>query len=292
MVATLLQTSSEATKDDETKLLLNVDVGLTQGGPASPALYNKTANVLIRRVLHALKIVDDGECPGPMLAFADDIAMLLASDIAAAIALRAAGSWAMAALMRFNLGPGKSLELRRSTTQPGRRMVENEELRVVESDCYLGVGAAAAGATMGPLSARVDGASATLATLRRTGALVRGMDLRVAVTMYKTFLRSKWLYGCFFVPMTTALQIKLDGLDAGFISSVLTAVTLKGAKASLPIARALIRIDSPELAQKIRANQFVAQLVRTSGDDALPLHILERARRARERLHAVPHLPA
>ena len=109
--------------------------------------------------------------------------------------------------------------------------------------------------------------------------------------MYKTFLRSKWLYGCFFVPMTTALQRKLDGLDAGFISSVLTAVTLKGAKASLPIARALLRIDSPELAQKIRANQFVAQLVRTSGDDALPLHIRERARRARERLHAVPHLP-
>ena len=38
MVATLLQTSSVMTKDDETKLLLNVDVGLTQGGPASPAL--------------------------------------------------------------------------------------------------------------------------------------------------------------------------------------------------------------------------------------------------------------
>ena len=174
MVATLLQTSSVMTKGDETKLLMNVDVGLTQGGPASPALYNKTANVLIRRVLHTLKIVDDGECPGPPLAFADDIAMLLASDIAAAIALRAAGSWAMAALMRFNLGPGKSLELRRSTTQPGRRKVDGEELRLVESDCYLGVGAAAAGATMGPLSARVDGASATLATLRRTGALVRG----------------------------------------------------------------------------------------------------------------------
>ena len=71
---------------------MSVDVGLTQGDPASPALYNKTANVLIRRVLHALKIIDDGECPGPLLAFADDIAFMLASDIAAAIALRTAGS--------------------------------------------------------------------------------------------------------------------------------------------------------------------------------------------------------
>ena len=43
MLATLLQISRVMTKDDETKLLLNVDVGLTQGGPASPALYNKTA---------------------------------------------------------------------------------------------------------------------------------------------------------------------------------------------------------------------------------------------------------
>ena len=198
----------------------------------------------------------------------------------------------MAAQMRLNLVTGNALELRRSTTQPGTRKIDGEDLRVVERDNYLGVGMAAAGATMGPLSARVDGALATLATLRRTGALVRGMDLRVAVTMYKTFLRSKWLYGYFFVPMTTALQRQLDGLDVGFISSVLEAVTLKGAKAPLPIARALLRLDSPELARKIRANQFVAQLVRTGGDDALPLHIRERVRRTRERPHAVPHLPA
>jgi len=290
MVATLLQTSTVMTMDDESQLKLRVNVGLTQGGPASPALYNKTANVLIRRVLHALKIIDDGESPGPLLAFADDVALLLASDVAAAIALRAAGSWAMAALMRFNLGPGKSLELHRSTTQPGRRMIDGEELRVVESDSYLGVGAAAAGATLGPMSARVDGASATLATLKQTGALVRGMDLGVALSMYKTFLRSKWLYGCFFTPITTTLQRKLDGLDAGFISTVLTAVSLKSTRATLPVARALLRIDSPALAQKIRANQFVAQLVSTSSDDALPLHIRERARRARVQLPAVPHL--
>ena len=290
MVATLLQTSTVTTAEDDTQLKMRVDVGLTQGGPASPALYNKSANVLIRRVLHALKIIDDGESPGPLLAFADDIALLLASDIAAAIALRAAGSWAMEALMRFNLGPGKSLELRRAMTQPGRRNMEGEELRIVESDKYLGVGAAAAGATTGPIHDRIDGASATLATLKQTGALARGMDLHVATAMYKAFLRSKWLYGCFLVPMTAALQRKLDGLDAGFISTVLTAVTLRSARAALPVARALLRIDSPALAQKIRAHQFVAQLVYTSEDDALPMHIRERARRARDQLHAVPHL--
>ena len=127
--------------EDETQLELKVDVGLTQGGPASPALYNKKSNVFIRCVLHALKIMDDGESPGPLLAFAHDIALLLASDIASAFALITAGSWATAALMRFNLGPGKPLELRRSMAQHVHRILGGQELRLVESDCYLEVGA-------------------------------------------------------------------------------------------------------------------------------------------------------
>ena len=137
---------------------------------------------------------------------------------------------------------------------------------------------------------RVDGASATLATLRQIGALLRGMDLREAVIIHKTFLRSKWLYGCFFVPMTAAVQRNLDWLDAGFISTFLTAVSIRSARATILIARALLRMDSPRLAQKVRANEFVAQLVRTSGDESLPEHIRERARRIRKTLPEVPHL--
>ena len=38
MVATLLQTSRVMTMGDESQLKMSVDVGLTQGGPASPAL--------------------------------------------------------------------------------------------------------------------------------------------------------------------------------------------------------------------------------------------------------------
>ena len=93
---------------------------------------------MIIRVLHALKTIDNGECPGPLLAFADDIALMLTSDIAAAIALRAANSWAMDSLMKFNLGPGKSPELRRIRAQPGRITVDGQDLRVVDTDSYLG----------------------------------------------------------------------------------------------------------------------------------------------------------
>ena len=51
-----------------------------------------------------------------------------------------------------------------------------------------------------------------------------------------------------------------------------------------------MHIDSPQISQKVRANRFVAQLVNTSGDESLPLHILERALRTRAQLPEVPHL--
>ena len=65
-------------------------------------------------------------------------------------------------------------------------------------------------------------------TLRIMMALVRGMCLRKATDVQIAFLESKWTYGCFFIPITTFLRKKIDGLDAGFISATLTAVTLEG----------------------------------------------------------------
>ena len=55
-------------------------------------------------------------------------------------------------------------------------------------------------------------------------------------------------------------------------------------------ARALLRLDSPYLTWKIQANQFVAQLVRTSLDGRLPLDVRDRSKRARKALDDVPHL--
>lgn len=66
IVATILHASSVTTICEESNLTRIVNIGLTQGVPASPKLYNKTSNVLIRRALHALQIVDDSICPTPL----------------------------------------------------------------------------------------------------------------------------------------------------------------------------------------------------------------------------------
>lgn len=70
MVTTFLQPLTVFTMGDVTKLTKTFNVGLTKGGLVSPALNNEKANVLIRRVLHDLKIVDNDECPAPLKAFA------------------------------------------------------------------------------------------------------------------------------------------------------------------------------------------------------------------------------
>lgn len=93
MVVTLLNPSTVITMNDESKLKKEVNVGLTQGGARRCSLTSAVQNienVLIRRVLYALKIIDDREGPGPLLASLDDIVLLLASDISATIALRVA----------------------------------------------------------------------------------------------------------------------------------------------------------------------------------------------------------
>lgn len=69
MVASLLKPSTVTKMGDETKISKVINLRLTQGGPESPALYNKTKNILIRRVLHALKIAEDDGCLAPLKAF-------------------------------------------------------------------------------------------------------------------------------------------------------------------------------------------------------------------------------
>lgn len=91
MVETLLLPSKVTAKGDETKLTRVDNVGLRKGGLASPALYNKTEKALIRRVLHALTILDDCRCPAPLKDFANGNTLQLPGDVAAEIVLRAAG---------------------------------------------------------------------------------------------------------------------------------------------------------------------------------------------------------
>lgn len=193
MVETIFHPSTMMTTGDETKLSKEVNVGLTQGGPASPAPYNKTDIVLIRRVLQALRIVDDGDCSVPLKVFADDIALKLTRIVAAAVALRAAGGREVYLPVSFNLERGKSMELVENRTMKRvQRTLGVDSPRDSHADQYLGVGLKAKGATYGLTESRADGDTGTPVTLKPTKALARGTNMTKATEMKNALLESRW----------------------------------------------------------------------------------------------------
>lgn len=106
------------------------------------------------------------------------IAMQLASDVDAAIALRAAGAWDADLLMRFNMKKGKSMEPTEHDSQNNVcRTLGGDAFRGSHSDSYLVVGLSAGEARVDTVESRADGASVTLATLKLYKALVRDMYL-------------------------------------------------------------------------------------------------------------------
>ena len=86
---------------------------------------------------------------------------------------------------------GKSAELNDHGRQQNvRRTLGGDDLRNSQSDKYIGMGLSARGAVTEPVDSRVDGASATLATLKLSKELVRGMEMRKATEMHSAFLKS------------------------------------------------------------------------------------------------------
>lgn len=84
------------------------------------------------------KIVEDDGCPASVKAFADDIALLISSNTAAAMFLRAASIWAAEKLMRFNPDQCKSSEMiDQGKHQKLCRTLGGEALRDSQSAKYL-----------------------------------------------------------------------------------------------------------------------------------------------------------
>lgn len=75
ILSTLMQPSTVTRMGDDNKLKNVLNFGLTQGGPESPALQNKTESVIIRRVLQTINTADDKTCPESLKSFADVITL-------------------------------------------------------------------------------------------------------------------------------------------------------------------------------------------------------------------------
>lgn len=102
MVAMVLQPSTVSTRGDVTGIRKNLAIGVTQGGPASPALFSKTTNVVTRKVNRAVKPYLLPDDPMPIKVFADDVVLQVPCGILACLALMACGEMEVSTGQRWN----------------------------------------------------------------------------------------------------------------------------------------------------------------------------------------------
>lgn len=167
MVAMVLQPSQVYTQGDSRKTICTLDVGLTQGGPESPFLFNIEADVLMHLVMTMISTSlakhQTPEDPLPAKAFADDLLLQHVRLLDAKRALAACSSWASVTGQTFTVSQGKSASLTREgdpddlgLTVSGKRILQAHDFQ------YLGVTLTARGPTDSSLNRRVAAASMLL----------------------------------------------------------------------------------------------------------------------------------
>ena len=296
LVRMVLQPSQVYTKGDILRLLLTLDVGLTQGGPDSPALFNIMADLLFQMIDEELLGHLLPSDPAPKKGFADDLLLQLLRLLNAKRALLGCGRWEKRTGQTFTVAVGKSASLaREDDPQDLDLRVNGKRILPATTFEYLGVTLSATGPTTHSLDRRVAAASSAMTNLRMLDLLVRGMNLSHATFLYDTFIVSKWTYASFLQPLTITTLARLNAIDAGFISATLLACRVAGKakrRSTLPVLRALLRIPSPALRRQILAHQYVARLGRLTTDPKTSQPIRYRAQAARQALPQVPGLAA
>ena len=292
LISMMLQPATVYTQGDVTKTRRTLNVGLTQGGNESPDLFNIMADDLLAEIVRALIDSIQKADPSPAKAFADDLLLQLRTLLNAKRALLACERWETRTGQRFTMKEGKSAVLQ----QPGDAVelglqVNNKTILPATSFEYLGITITATGPTEDSIRRRCQSASIALQSLRALHILVRGMNIRHARMIYDTFIVSKWSYACFLQPLSEGTLMRLNGLDAGFLSAVTATVRTRekgNRRAALPIMRAIARLPSPQHRRQVLAHSYAARLIRIIRDPKAPSTSRIRAQNAHRALEQIP----
>ena len=292
LVPMLLQPGTVYTQGDTSMLLRMIDVGLTQGGPDSPALYNILGDDLLQAINRAIASFLESDAPQAAKAFADDLLLQLRKMMNAKRALQACGQWAVQTGQVFNLKKGKSAYLTQSASAPDLDLrISGEPILGDDEFDYLGISISSRGPTDSVLCKRLRAATFAFASLHRNEIFIRGMDWAVAKMVYETFIVAKWTFAVFLVPFTDASRRAADGLDAALITATVVkcaATPGRGSRPTLPILRAVTRLPSPDLRRKTAAHEFAARMLALSTGGDIPPHTRAKAHATRAALSRIP----
>ena len=220
MISHTLQTLTVITVGDDTKTEAKIDRGVTQGGPASPTIFN----IFIDTLANALQKHQWNPNIGlPAHLYADDVILHLKSMLDLQRGLIIWERWALKCGMRWALSKGKSEVLLppELALQYKTFSFAGCQITTVTQARYLGVLLSANGTMKCSLKNRIQTPHASLSTLRNAKLLFRGVDPSYAKMVYRTRKESKMDYATFLCPSSADALHAFDCLLQRFFQCCL-----------------------------------------------------------------------
>lgn len=116
------------------------------------------------------------------------------------------------------------------------------------------------GPTATQLDRRIQTSFVRLHELKQVKMMVQGMDAKAARNIYVSFVRSTWTYDLLITHLGQPQLKALRSLDARFLAVAATGCSNSPREVS--IARALFRLQDPEIIQNVQVHQLVGRLLK------------------------------
>ena len=231
--------------------------GVTQGGPASPTLFNIFIDTLANALQKHLWNPNTGL---PAHLYADDVIIHVKSMLDLQGALIICERWALKWGRRWALSKGKTEVILPSqlALQYKAFPFAGGHITTVTEARYLGVVLSANGILECSLNNRIQMSHASLSTLRNAKLIFPGADPSYAKMVYRTLIESKMDYATFLCPSCADAVHAFDCLLQRFFQCCLG---IRVRQSQIPRLLLMFNIDTLGIRRRTLANAFVGRLM-------------------------------
>lgn len=247
MVATLLRPGLITSTQDATNAL-PVTVGVPQGDPISPTLFNIYMDVLLHQVDAA-----ENKHHGTISCFADDVLLVAKCIPSAQRLLDVATSWADSHGMTWSTSKCEQLTPTGAPSRWGDAKIAGAQIKQASMVRYLGVQVDWNGVSSSSIPARISKARRTLAVLRSAPAL-RRYNYEYLRRVTRTYILPLIDYALPLSPCPATVLSASATLDRETCAWILGVPV---PSAALARARALCRLSSIKTRRSIRAGRLI-----------------------------------
>ena len=256
MVSHIIQELEVHTVGDETGTTSKINGGVTQGGPASPTLFNIYIDTLASQLCASVGDVERT----PVRQYADDVILLADSLWEVVLALRICSKWANENNMEWSMDAAKSHILLSSIRSRHFKWppFATGRIQTTTKAKYLGVQVTARGIIPGLHIKKYQAAHQTVTQLRRARIIVTGMAPQFARLLYVTLIQSKLDYASILTPVDGVERSERVRLDMRFFKTILG---ISVQPDHVMMLREMFRIEAPYWRRRRLCQAFSRRLL-------------------------------